>query len=325
MKKALYISLVFLSACFAKDTTIPANESKNLRLNLNTINQSSNFINLSTGSNENKIFDWQLRFENKANQWSILLNPLNNMGVHNTNETNFDEINKSYSLDTVTWQVDNGTKSALGEWGDFSFENPKSFKDVYLLSWNYEGIRQVYKLQILDVVEGIYRIKFGPFQEEISIIQNIQKKPQYVHTYLSLKQEMEISVAEPSIDNWDICLTYQIDSVANHGDLPYINTLNPVYGIYPGIRFNAQGHLSYFTSEPFDSINYFNLDHQNFEYSEFRANALITFNTEYQTYSAKTNQVLVLQHDQEFYAVQAKNVEGNSPESLAFELEIKQL
>ena len=65
---------------------------------------------------------------------------------------------------------------AIGTWGDYKFENPKSYKNVYILqSQNRAKSVPIIKLQILDASNGNYRIRYGKLDGSIDVTYLVQK------------------------------------------------------------------------------------------------------------------------------------------------------
>lgn len=349
MKKYIYITLVvFLVGCFLPDEVLPSLPSHEVTVELNLKENNTVYLNLENSKNPDSISnEWHLKFQNAADGWSIYLNTLESVAIYNTKETDFTKVDYSYFDLDLPWQVDVPTPSglypALGAWGDFQYANPKSFKNVYLVSWNDGQINYISKLQILDASKDAYHIRFGPLGEENSQSVWIQKDAAYTHGYFSFQTGLQLNSIEPKIANWDMCFTYLSDSLVAHTATPATTTINPYFGLYPGVVVNYQKskiHLD--TSANFENIDYFYAKELKYTgvdqlYNVFYAQKLVykgvddLFNAFY-SWDGPSQQLIlnerltvVVQQGEKYFALRPKKVETNSLQAFKLTLEVKQL
>ncbi len=258
-------TLILLSSCFEPDEVLPLVPNEMVTIETDLSQRQATFVDLQDiNPSTNSVFkDWQLKFQNDANGWAIYLNTLSKVTVYNTRTTSYDSITASFSLEDISWHLDIPTSSgaypAIGMWGDFSFSAPQSYKDVYLVQWIHNGLTEVYKLQILDALEGAYQIKYGSLDGQYTNTVWIEKNTNRQHSYFSLAENKILPNAEPPRDEWTICFTYLTDSITKHMNSPYIPTVNKDYGIYQGLIINRVTSSIYIdTIRHLDEINYFN-------------------------------------------------------------------
>jgi len=332
VKKLAYISLIiFATSCFKKDEVLPAIKAQDFEVNLSLNGNQASYLDFSNlaSTYDGKTSSWHLKFENTEDQWSIYLNTLQNVAVHNTTETDFEKVDNDYNILDLAWQLDVptplGSSPAIGTWGDFTFSNPKSYKNVYLVSWNDDITSYVYKLQILDASTDKYHIRYGTLDGETTNSIWISKSEEYLHSYFSFRAEKEILV-EPQEADWNVCFTYLSDSISSYGEIPHIPTINTSFGLYHGMVFNQKNTQLYIdTSISFESIDFFYARDLPYKTVDELHNLFYEWDSNLGTIKIIENLTVILKKGNNYYALRAKDFKGSSLKDFTIDLESKQL
>lgn len=333
MRIYTYISLLLLlSACFEPDEMLPKSKINTTTVRLNTTRNQAAYLSLnelsrsydSTGS------DWHLRFENETNGWGIFLNTLSRVAIHNTKSTYFDSVNEYYDVQQVEWQFDistsDGLTPAIGEWGDFSFTNPKSFKNVYLVSWPGELSRQVYKLQILDAKNGSYHFRYGTLDGSLDKTIWLPKDEQYRFGYFSFKSNEISKAIEPKKSRWDVCFTFLSDSLSKRENLPYLPTLEAEIGLYQGILLNEQlNQVAIDTLVSLEDTDFFYAKNLPYNKQKELYSLFYTYNKDSRKIEVNTKLILYLTDGSRYFAIRAFNFTQSQDGTFITELNVKQL
>jgi hypothetical protein len=300
-------------------------------VNLSLERNQSSYIDLSNIANsyDGESANWHLKFENTSGGWSIFLNTLQNVAVHNTTETDYDKVNQDFNVLNLPWQLDVptplGSSPAIGTWGDFNFPNPKSFKNVYLVSWN-DGITSfVYKLQILDASTNQYHIRYGTLDGSITNSFWVPKSNDYGHSYFSFKNGNEVTI-EPKKKDWNVCFTYLSDSINTYGKIPHIPTINKSFGLYQGLIFNQENtqiHLD--TSTSFNDIDFFYARDLEYKTVDELHNSFYEWDSSINEVKIIEDLSIILKKGNQYYTLRAKRVDERSIRDISISLETKQL
>ncbi|MGB1038258.1 MAG: hypothetical protein ACPGYY_06380 [Bacteroidia bacterium] len=333
MKKTTHILLfIFLSSCFKPDEQIPKIWYQQAQVHLDHEKSRATYIDLDNLSKNNNSEEqnWQLKFQNTPKGWSIYLNALEQVAVHNTKETDFDKVDQTYFNLDIPWQIDIPTSSgaypAIGTWGDFNFPNPKSFKNVYLVSWTDGNTSFVDKIQILDASEDAYHIRYSRLEGGEIKSAWISKEANYTHSYFSLLEGRQVKRVEPSIDNWDLCFTYFSDSISSH-TLPHVvETINPDFGIYHGALINyEQNKVCIDSTSNFDDIDYFYASKLEFEQQDQIFNLFYHWDEQSQRIILDKNLSLIVKNQDKYFAVKPRKLTNEGTEGVSMTLKVKQL
>lgn len=333
MKYLLFISLIIiLSGCFQPDEILPKVKDYTTEITVSTKGKQAAYIDLSSADKlaNSSESPWHLKFQNTKGSWSILLNTLLGVSVHNTKNTNYDAIDTAYSIHNIPWQLDGtsgtGTQSAIGVWGDFEFSNPKSYKNVYLLSWSDGTFLYYYKLQILDAGTSTFHIRYGTLDGSFTKSKWIEKDPNFAYTYYSLLTQEIVNNVEPDRSDWNICFTYLPDSIIHHGSYPFVPTINKQVGLYQALLINddfTEIHLD--TSKTFSTIDYFYA--KDLEYTDVDGliNLFQSWEENQQKLSLKDNLCLLVKEQNSYYALKVEEIRTDNPTEVTIKLRIKQL
>lgn len=329
---AYIVPLLLVCSCFDPDETLPGVLSQNSILDLDLKFNQNVFVNLNTHSlrTNSTVQNWQLKFQNQPNEWSIYLNVLGKCGAHNTGITVYDSVTEGYKLSDVSWQLDVPTAimsyPAIGTWGDYGFSAPQSYKNVYLLRWESNGQTLVYKLQILDAREGAYHIRYGSLNGSFVNSVWIPKNAETLHAYYSLELGQLVPNLEPPSGQWDICLTYLSDSLARHPSSPFAPTINEYYGIYPGLHVNQSASFIYEdTSRKLNEITFFNSNDLVFKPIDQLSNTLTKWDENSQQCVVNDKLVLLVKNKEGLFAIKPTQIMGVVPDQFSLTLDIKKL
>jgi hypothetical protein len=333
MKVLKYVFLfLLLSACFEPDEMLPKSKIQTTEVSLNTTNNQEAYLCL----NElNRLYDstgstWHLRFENEANTWGIFLNTLSQVALYNTTNTNYDSITEYYNLSQVEWQFDistsEGLTPAIGVWGDFSFSNPKSFKNIYLLSWPGDLSRLVYKFQILDAKNDSYHFRYGTLDGSLDRTIWLPKNQQYSFGYFSFKNNEIATQVEPKKDRWDICFTFLSDSLTKHEGIPNLPTLEADIGLYQGILLNERLNLAAIdTMMSLEDTDFFYAKSLPYLEQKEMYDLFYTWDNVLKKIEVNQKLILYLTDGQRYYAIRATNFVQSTDGTFTTELNVKQL
>lgn len=331
MKKWSYISLLFLLGCFPTDEYLPGIPDSRTIVNLNVRSNQAAYLDLSK---VDRLYDstngvWNLRFDNKPNAWGIYLNTLQATVAFNTKSTDFDLLDETYNTNAVEWEIDipsqGNVRPAIGEWGDFTFDNPKSFRNVYLIRWNTPAADRIYKFQVLDAREDAYHVRFGPLDNSFVRSIWIVKSAAYESSYLSLLDQEQTYKVEPRKLEWEICFTYLPDSNVNHQS-PHLKTAKSEIGLYQGVSINnATAEIALDSSTRYEEIDYFYARSLVFSNRSEIHNLFYAWNTEDQKVEILENLTLIVKANGDYYAIKAEEIALNKDYSFSFSLRTKKL
>lgn len=332
MKYLAYIFLFLLSACAVEDTVLPQPKAEHLTVYQNAETKPNCILSLEPEEikQDSGYLPWHLKFETTKDHWHIFLNPLESVTVFNTSSTDFNAIDSNYNLVGLTWSVDRptdrGLQPAIGKWGDFSFSNPASFKDVYIVRVRDYLTARFYKLQILDATNYAYRIRYGSLNGSFDNTLLVTKDSEYAHRYLFLDTTAQFPLVEPRKQDWDISFTYVADSISNNKNIPFLPSINPKFGIYPRILLNeANVSVAIDTSHSFNELDYFIAKDINYTATSQINNPFLKWSIEYQQAQHQANTNLILRKEGIYYVLRVVNFTGSYPDNLKLDLELRRL
>ncbi len=332
MSKYIHISFILLClGCFRPDEYLPKIDSQKLNTSIE-LSQANYYIQLDYPStlNRNPNLKWQLKFENSFHEWGIYTNSATPIKIWNTQLNRYDKIDSNIlnqGIPKYDRILPNAMQSAIGQWGDFSFLTPESFKDVYIISWNDDTSNQYYKFQLLDVlIDKTYRFKYGPLNEKEGEISEITKDPNFLYSYFNLSEKKSISFVEYPINLWDFQLHYQIDSISKNSKIPYSLTQNRDLGLFPMVSFNHQKVTVYLdTLTAFEDINYFHAKNLPFYEAKHIRGVFFDWDPILNLIRKNPKHQLIIKKEDNYFAIRALTLEGKDFDNLSIELEIKKL
>lgn len=311
---------------------LPAQKPEQITVYQNAANNPNCILHLQPQETriDSNYLPWHLRFETAKDRWHIFLNPLESVAIHNTSNTDFNAIDSNFNLVGLEWLVDkptnNGLQPAIGNWGDFSFSNPASFKDVFIVRVKNYLTANFFKLQILDATNEAYRIRYGALNGSFDNTILIAKEENYAHKYLHLDTTALFPLVEPRREEWDIRFTYVADSITNNRNIPYLPSINTKFGIYPRILLNENNvALAKDTNYAFDELDYFIAKDLEYVATSQLNNPFLVWNIELQQAQHQPNINVILRKNEIYYAIRVVEFTGIYPERLELQLEIRRL
>lgn len=155
---------------------------------------------------------WDLAFDCREDSFTIHLNWTKGMACYNTGLTRLTEY--AFNED-VLWRYEhypmfNQTSSALGVWGDYSFQNPKSYGIFYLISLGYNayGAHMGYRLlNIRHFSDSAYHIEFmDPLHAMESTEFQIAKRNDRDFQYFTFQAGGQLIDAGIQEEDWQLML-----------------------------------------------------------------------------------------------------------------------
>ncbi len=263
---------------------------------------------------ENGTEDWDLAFSCGESDYSILLNTSRGMGCFNTNSKDFYQ---NYQTGDYPWRFDkwNGKKdnSCIGVWGDFSFENPQSFGNVYLvhlgldLSGNPTGL---VKMQISGFEKNQYDIKVGDLEGRYERHYQVTKNDSFNFVYLSFETS-SVKHLEPYKNDWDFLITSYVKHKTPNTSSLYFSVTNE-FAVVDGILLNPyRREVAQQFMYDFDDINYFKAESYSYTDSlNFIGTQWYRWNASEKNFSMTAKNTFVIRdEDKNYYAVQFRNFE----------------
>lgn len=320
MKQGIYIALILLTACLSPDEKVEAPTEVMMEVSQSTATP-FNYLNLVNKTNSyqfnNKL--WHLKFQSNAFEWAVFLNPLIDISVHKTSETDFEAVNADYVVNNVIeWQKDVPLKTsmlpAIGTWGDYSFDYPKSFNTVYILKIKHDLQLEYVKIQILDAVKNNYNLRYSKLGTDDPQSILIPKEKEYTHTYFSVDGLPEVIRVEPKRDDWQVCFSYGFDSTAGKYNRRVIKQITDSIGLYPKIILNKQAvnlHIDSITR--FREIDYFYAKEQEYIAYEQIINPFILFDPQNLVYYVDDRIVLLCKVGDIYIKLKATELEYTAP------------
>lgn len=325
MRNLLWIAMLVLVSCLKPDETVVAPAEYNFTLRY-SFDQPHAFIELLTKRNTYNFKDslWHLKFQNADESWAIFLNPLIDISVHKTSTTDYGSIGPDYVVSNpIQWQKDiplsKSILPAIGTWGDYKFQYPKSYESVYILKIKNDANLSYLKLQILGATKDNYTIKFGKLTEAGGSIYLVPKEEQYIHSYLALKPLPEIIPVEPIKTKWQLDFTFGYDSITKYNQQVALNYVNDSIGLFQTISTKkADLKLAVVMSKAYPEIDYFYAKNLTYNSYEQIPNYFVKFDKQTYSYEADNKVCLVCLYKDNFIKIKAVNLHEVAPNS--FEL-----
>lgn len=220
----LIIFSVVFSSCRKEELPIPKRKNNGMLTNVAPLGTGYRY-QLYYNLEKNEIIhqhyktDWDLAFKTEANDFQILLNSANAMSVANFGSIAFDEkedtlgFSSKEGLDAVSGKLDS---TAIGDW--------RNKDDLFIVNRGYSYTGQhlgFFKIQILDVSNSKYTIKFGTLSAKTGKTLEIKKDDDYVFSYFSFETQQQEIIA-PKKEEWDILFTQYTHIFYEPEPLPYL-------------------------------------------------------------------------------------------------------
>jgi len=258
---------------------------------------------------QNSTEAWDIAFSCAENDYQILLNTSRGMGCFNTNSKDFYQ---AYREGDYPWIFDrwNGQEgnSCIGEWGDFSFENPQSYGNVYLIhlgldfSGNPTG---VVKMRVEGFEENRYDILIGDLEGRFERHYYIEKNDSFNNVYLSFESSSVLQL-EPPKDDWDFLITSYIKHKTPNISSLFFSVTNE-FALVDGIFINPYNReVGRQFNYSFDALNFFNA--QTYQYTDsldFIGTKWYSWNSGNKNFrSTDKNTFVIRDSEKNYYAIQ---------------------
>lgn len=282
----------------------------------------------------NSIYSWDLAFSCKDGEFNILVNSAKKMGIYNTGSRDLD-VSYSDNHKNYNWSYDHPNGSintyCIGSWGDFSFENPQSYGNVYIINRGFDRYNLPYRLKKLRV-DGFknnrYEITFtdvdGMEYEHLSI----EKNDSFNFVYVSLENQGKVMHLEPHKNDWDVLLANYIDTGRYHNFYTQSDSVNRYLALFEGMLLNPhQRSAASDTINAFESIGFFDVG--NYTYVNDRniiGNKWYTWDQANNRYILSDRTTYVVRHgDLNYYVVNFMQVTKPRRDEMVLRFAIKNL
>lgn len=315
MKKIVfYIALCLwltLPSCFTEEEPIASLDPTEATISTYRPENGQVFYSLKEQKivKEVGIREWDLAFSCSPDDYTIKLNSSRGMGVFNTTSNDF---YGTYKEGDYPWVFDrpSGQKdfSAIGDWGDFSFENPQSYGDVYLINMGVDlnGYpTNVVKMKIRNFDANTYNIVIGDLDGNYERQFLIEKNDSFNYQYLSLTTESLVSV-EPPKKEWDLLFTSYVKHKIPTSSPLFFSVTNELE-ITDGVLINPYQHEVTSSSEvTFDDLNFFDAEGYTFnDTMDYIGRSWFDWTGWVKYFIVNENNTFVIRDfDQNYYAVQ---------------------
>jgi hypothetical protein len=264
LKYIITISLfcLILAGCFTKEEPILPLPPSSVEISTYKPINGQTYYSLKDEKivKQNGTEDWDLAFSCSEDDYEILLNTSRGMGCFNTNSKDFYQDYKDgdypWVFDRWNGQSDN---SCIGVWGDFSFDNPQSFGNVYLvhlgldLSGDPTGI---VKLKIESFDSNTYDILVGDLDGRYERHYRVEKNDSFNYVYLSFETS-SVRHLEPYKNDWDFLITSYVEHKSPRSSSLFFSVTNE-FAVVDGIIVNPYNReIARQSGENFDDINFF--------------------------------------------------------------------
>lgn len=232
-----------LNSCFQEDERVPPHVpgdelSFEFKENMYTV---QSYFDLSdnqvVSSSPNS--SWMLGFACGSNQWHIIVNSSDYLGVLNTGTRDFEKAASVETGGTERWQFDrsNGDpdSTATAGWVQFTESDTVYSEEVYLLG-RYDGIRYspLWMLKFVHVDDSSYRYLCTKYGLLDTAMVSVEKNPDYNFAYYSFSDSAVQVMHEPPKDQWDLLFT-------QYGSILYTDEGVPTPYFVRGVLLNPGG------------------------------------------------------------------------------------
>ncbi len=223
----ILLSLLLLaSSCFKKDDAIVLPDGNTEISSFSMADGGDNYANqvfFDLGTNQfktNPVKDWDLSFESQDGGFGVFLNGGNNITIRKANLYNMNEpilykdsaifLGQPELIDNANGKA---TEAAMGDWKTYKIPSGITPGDtihgIYIVQLGYlGGIDRYRKIQILDVNDSFYSIRYAKLEENSAPIIKIYKNKTQNFTFYTFKNGgMVVDNIEPPKELWDLEFT----------------------------------------------------------------------------------------------------------------------
>ncbi|MCB9241016.1 MAG: hypothetical protein H6608_07785 [Flavobacteriales bacterium] len=339
MKRWWLISIVWLLAlpsCFRDDQKLAELPPFIQEIQTNRGKEGQLFYSLRDKEikSSNGIYTWDLAFSCTPGDFTILVNSGKKMGVYNTQSKTI-EAAFSPEYRSYVWTYDNPSSfqdgSAVGEWGDFNFEKPQSFGDVYILNRGFDRYNlpfQMKKFRVDGIRGNSYEISFGDVDDKQPRKLFIPRNDSFNFVYVSLDNDGQILELEPPKWDWDFQVTTFMDTSRYSNLYTRSDSVTPQYILFDGFLLNPYKRWASFDStNSFSDLGFF--DAEILEYSQSRntiGNSWYDWNPDINQYQVSDHRTIVLRsEDLYFYLIEFRKFHKPHKEDAVIQFAIRNL
>jgi hypothetical protein len=333
MKFIVFISIcaLTLTSCFKEEKVALDDPDFLVDLELNLETNGQMFFNLKSRQvvAQNGIYDWDMAFDCRGNKFNVILNSGKAVAAFNTGLKNFSH---RFETQIYPWKYDDPCGdlglTCIGEWGDFSFENPQSYSDVYLLNLGLYGRKTPIgfrKFQFIKFQDSSYVFRFSDLNGKREQTDTIKKDARYNFVYYSFKNGGKQVYIEPAKDNWDIMLGPYLDHARDLG--PFDVPVNSELALYDGLTHNRHKHVATIDSvlRPHE-ISYFEMDQ--YKWSPFTnqiGNTWNTWSNSDSSYVILQPRTYIVRNEDRYYLINFKGYSKSGQFASKFRFTVKSL
>lgn len=292
--------LPVLSGCFSNEIGLPEPKTFSEEIETDRSEEGQVYYSLRDRKEvaSNSIYDWDLAFSCKEGDFKILVNSTKKMGVYNTHSKEIDlKFPNEYKY--YDWQYDHPSgldnSGCFGMWGDFTYDNPQSFGDVYIINRGFDLFNlpfQMKKMRIEGFENNAYQITFANVDGDEYYHLNIPKNDSFNYIYVSLEQKGQLLKLEPPKQDWDILFTLISDTSRFSNIYTRADSIRNKTVLVDGVLINPYKHsVAIDTSDRFNDLDFF--DAQDLLYHE----SLNTIGARWYTWDKSNGGYEILPHN----------------------------
>lgn len=303
--------LLSISSCFTDEEPIQPLPPMQGMIKTNWIDSGQIYYSLRERDivKANGIYDWDLAFSCKKGDYTILMNSSKGMGCFNTGSKDFFgaylEDQYPLSFDKSNGQDD---QSAIGTWGDFKFENPQSYGDVYILHLGLDLLKNPIgkvKFRVNGFSNNSYSIRIGSLTNPNDYWDlPIPKNDSFNFVYLSFAKR-QIKHLEPPKNEWDLLFTQYTVPIGKNIPRPIFPQYQK-HELVDGILLNPYNReIARDSNAAFDDINFFKVESFDFtNRTDLIGQWWYTYSDETHMFDTSANTGYVIRdEDKNFYAI----------------------
>lgn len=278
---------------------------------------------------QNSVYDWDMAFDCRDGEFNIVLNSAKAMAAFNTGIKNFEH---KFAIQQYPWKFDHPcgdlNMTCIGEWGDFSFDNPQSYSEVYLINLGIRGIRTPLgfrKVQFIKYQDSSYIFQFAELNGMNGFMDTVKKDPNYNFMYYSFKDSGRIVQIEPPKDDWDILLSPYVDEMREIG--PNEIRVNKDFAVYDGLMQNRHAHrVTVDSTRKLNEISYFDMGQ--YEWSSFTnriGNSWNRWSSKDSSYHMVKPRTYIIRNEDRYFLIKFRAYEKMDPFTAKFRFDVKSL
>jgi hypothetical protein len=324
-----------LTGCFSEDKPQP--ELQPFLQEISTVRERDGqvYYNLRDRKikRSNSIYSWDLAFNCQPGKFDIVLNSAKKMGVSNTGSIEFD-IHYQTEHKYYQWQYDHPSgspeKNAFGTWGDFTFENPQSYRDVYIINRGFDKFNLPFRLKKFKINgfnDNEYHVSFADADGDNIVNLSIPKNDSFNYVYVSLDKVGSVYHLEPPKDDWDIMVTNYIDTTRYRNVYTKSDSINDRYTLFDGILLNPYNHGVAIDTNGFNSIGFFDVGEYTYMNNKnFIGNQWYDWDEVNRKYRLSSTNTFVVKHGRlNYYVLEFRDVDKPRRDELKLNFAIKNL